>query len=45
MEELEKGKVSRDKAKPQKKGKETKEPREKRTRSVDNRDKVAIRRE
>ena len=45
MKELEEGEVDREKAKPQKKGKETKEPREKRTRSVDSRDEAAIRRE
>ena len=42
MEELEEGKVGPEKAKQQKKGKE---PKEKRTRSVDSRDKVAMRRE
>ena len=45
MEELEEGEVVREKAKPQKKGKETKEPKEKRTRSVDSQDEAAIWRE
>ena len=42
MEELKEGKVSPEKAKQQKKGKE---PKEKRTRSVDSRDEAAMRRE
>ena len=42
MEELEEGKVGPEKAKQQKKGKE---PKEKRTRSVDSRDEAAMRRE
>ena len=45
MGELEKGEVGQEKAKPLKKGKETKEPKEKRTRSIDSRDEAAIRRE
>ena len=45
VEELEEGEVSHEKAKHQKKGKETKEPKKKRTRSVDSRDEVAIQRE
>ena len=42
MEELEEGEVGHEKAKHQKKAKE---PKEKRTRSVDSRDEAAIRRE
>ena len=42
VEELEEGEVGLEKAKHQKKGKE---PKDKRTRSVDSRDEVAIRRE
>ena len=42
MEELEEGKVGPEKAKQQKKGKE---PKEKRTKSVDSRDEAAMRRE
>ena len=45
VEEPEEGEIGREKARPQKKGKETKKPREKRTRSVDSRDEAAIRRE
>ena len=45
VEETEEGEISREKARPQKKGKEAKEPREKRNRSVDSRDEVAIRRD
>ena len=45
MEELEKGEVGHEKTKYQKKGKEPKEPMEKRTRFVDSRDEAAIRRE
>ena len=45
VEEPEEGEIGREKARPHKKGKETKEPREKRTRFVDSRDEAAIRRE
>ena len=45
MGELEEGEVGQEKAKPQKKGKETKEPKKKRTKSINSRDEVAIRRE
>ena len=45
VEETEKGEIGREKARPQKKGKETKKPRDKRTRSTDTRDEAATRRE
>ena len=44
VEEPEEGEIGREKARPQKKGKETKKAREKRTRSVQSRDEAAIRR-
>lgn len=45
VEETEEGEIAREKAGPKKKGKETKEPQEKRTRSTDSRDEAAILRE
>ena len=45
VEEPEEREIGCEKARPQKKGKETKEPREKKTRSVNSRDEAAIRRE